>query len=74
MASQEVQQNKQIELKEYTIGFPKKFLFSLTTISIPCKVSEDSNVVLFKNLFLSSDPYMRLHPHLLILAHLPSAP
>ncbi|CAN1748329.1 2-alkenal reductase (NADP(+)-dependent) [Linum perenne] len=59
MADGEVQQNKQIVLKEYATGFPKESQFGVTTVSIPRKVPQGSNAVLFKNLYLSCDPYMR---------------
>ncbi|CAN1748330.1 NADPH-dependent oxidoreductase 2-alkenal reductase [Linum perenne] len=62
MADGEVQQNKQIVLKEYATGFPKESQFGVTTVSIPRKVpqgSKGSDSVLVKNLYLSCDPYMR---------------
>ncbi|CAN1748333.1 NADP-dependent alkenal double bond reductase P2 [Linum perenne] len=37
MADGEVQQNKQIVLKEYATGFPKESQFGVTTVSIPRK-------------------------------------
>ena len=59
MADEEVQQNKQVVLKEYANGFPKESQFGVTTVSISRKVPHGSNSVLFKNLYLSCDPYMR---------------
>ncbi|CAN0908433.1 2-alkenal reductase (NADP(+)-dependent) [Linum grandiflorum] len=59
MADEEVQQNKQVVLKEYATGFPKESQFGITTVSIPRKVPQGSNAVMFKNLYLSCDPYMR---------------
>ncbi|CAK9144052.1 unnamed protein product, partial [Ilex paraguariensis] len=51
--------NKQIILKDYVIGFPKESDMILKTSTIKLKVSEGSNAVLLKNLYLSCDPYMR---------------
>ncbi|CAN1748331.1 NADPH-dependent oxidoreductase 2-alkenal reductase [Linum perenne] len=59
MADGEVQQNKQIVLKEYATGFPKESQFVSTAATISLKLPEGSDSVLVKNLYLSCDPYMR---------------
>ncbi|CAN4095644.1 unnamed protein product [Withania somnifera] len=51
--------NKQILLKNYVNGFPKESDMELKISTMKLKVSEDSNIVLVKNLYLSCDPYMR---------------
>nr|GEX24061.1 hypothetical protein [Tanacetum cinerariifolium] len=52
--------NKQIILKDYVKGFPKESDMILkTSETINLKLSEGSNGLLVKNLYLSCDPYMR---------------
>ncbi|XP_021751880.1 2-alkenal reductase (NADP(+)-dependent)-like [Chenopodium quinoa] len=58
MAGQEVS-NKQVVLKDYVVGFPKESDMEFKTSKINLKLSEDSNGILLKNLYLSCDPYMR---------------
>ncbi|CAI0417953.1 unnamed protein product [Linum tenue] len=54
-----VHQNKQIVLKEYVTGAPTESHFAVTTTPVNLKAPEGSNVVVFKNLYLSCDPYLR---------------
>ncbi|XP_076908147.1 2-alkenal reductase (NADP(+)-dependent)-like [Bidens hawaiensis] len=52
--------NKKIVLKDYVYGFPKESdMLLVTSDTINLKLTEDSNAVLVKNLYLSCDPYMR---------------
>ncbi|KAJ1399401.1 GroES-like superfamily [Sesbania bispinosa] len=51
--------NKQVFLRDYVTGFPKESDMNIVESSITLKVSEGSNDVLLKNLYLSCDPYMR---------------
>ncbi|CAL1373299.1 unnamed protein product [Linum trigynum] len=58
---QQQQQNRQIVLKEYIIGgdSPKESHFGAASATIELKVEPGSNAVVFKNLYLSCDPYVR---------------
>jgi hypothetical protein len=58
----EVISNKQVILKDYVSGFPRESNLYLTTSNIKLKVPEEESgkdAVLVKNLYLSSDPFMR---------------
>lgn len=56
----ETKKNKRVILKNYVTGLRKESdLEVVTTESIRVKVPEGSNAVLFKNIYLSWDPYMR---------------
>nr|POF21151.1 2-alkenal reductase (nadp(+)-dependent) [Quercus suber] len=59
VAGEEVS-NKQVVFKDYFTGFPKESDMYVTTTTIKLKVPEGSNAILFKNLYLSYDPYMRI--------------
>ncbi|GMH08758.1 hypothetical protein Nepgr_010598 [Nepenthes gracilis] len=50
--------NKQVVLKNYVIGSPKESDMEVRIIKMRLKISEGSNAVLVKNLYLSCDPYM----------------
>ncbi|OAY37885.1 2-alkenal reductase (NADP(+)-dependent) [Manihot esculenta] len=52
--------NKQLIFRDYVTGFPQESDMYVTTGTVKLKVSEDSNGVLLKNLYLSCDPYMRI--------------
>ncbi|KAF8388638.1 hypothetical protein HHK36_027315 [Tetracentron sinense] len=51
--------NKQIILRDYVSGFPKVSDMAFKTSTIRLQVPQGSKAVLFKNLYLSCDPYMR---------------
>ena len=51
--------NKQVLARDHIDGNPKEEDMYLSTGTILLKVSEGSNAVLVKNLYLSCDPYMR---------------
>ncbi|CAK9181890.1 unnamed protein product [Ilex paraguariensis] len=61
MVGGEEVRNKQVIFRDYVSGFPKESDMYITTDkTLHLKVPEASNGVLVKNLYLSSDPYMRL--------------
>ncbi|KAJ9178215.1 hypothetical protein P3X46_010115 [Hevea brasiliensis] len=51
--------NKQVILRDYVTGFPQESDMYVITGTAKLKVPEDSKGVLVKNLYLSSDPYIR---------------
>ncbi|XP_059447329.1 2-alkenal reductase (NADP(+)-dependent)-like [Corylus avellana] len=55
---EKVVSNKQVTLRDYVSGFPKESDMYVTTGTVKLKVTEGSNAVLVKNLYLSCDPYM----------------
>nr|XP_027120066.1 NADPH-dependent oxidoreductase 2-alkenal reductase-like [Coffea arabica] len=60
MAEVEIVKNKQVLLRDYVSDFPEESDMIISTDStISMKVPEGSNGVLVKNLYLSSDPFMR---------------
>ncbi|KAG7997080.1 hypothetical protein I3843_01G193400 [Carya illinoinensis] len=53
--------NKQLIFRDYITGLPKESDMYVTTSTIKLKVPEGFHGVLVKNLYLSCDPFMRLH-------------
>ncbi|XP_055830235.1 2-alkenal reductase (NADP(+)-dependent) [Solanum dulcamara] len=51
--------NKQVILKHYVTGYVKESDMEFKNTTIKLNVSEGSNAVVLKNLYLSCDPYMR---------------
>lgn len=51
--------NKQVVLKNYVEGYPKESDFELRSSVICCQISQGSNGLFVKNLYLGCDPYMR---------------